>query len=334
MSSNNKKNQVNTDMRNIIIKLVVNEGKKKIETSRLLNIPESTIRRIVNNYIDHGKIEANKRGGYKPSKLTENIKNTLVSLINDDNLYTVSDLIDKIEVDVSVSTVWRWLKKLNFSWKLVRPINPMRNNPAVKLERMEYANWMMAIPFYQRYRNIIFIDESPFNLQMIRSHAWQKVGVTPNPMIPVSKGPNITMILAINCVNIVHSEAIVGVGVNSELFCTFLNSLKNVLGTDESYTIVMDNVKFHHSNQEFFDDYPYEVKYLPRYSPFLNPCEETFSHIKCNVRRNATLHGTNDLIQRMRDSCSLVTSTYLSNFVQHCESFFPKCLTQEDIGRE
>ncbi|KII60685.1 hypothetical protein RF11_11781 [Thelohanellus kitauei] len=65
----------------------------------------------------------------------------------------------------------------------------------------------------------------------------------------------------------------------------------------------MDNVRFHHSNPEFYE-YPYEIKYLPRYSPFLNPCEEAFSLIKNQVRRDSRPTGANDLIRRMRSACA------------------------------
>ncbi|KII66349.1 hypothetical protein RF11_14241 [Thelohanellus kitauei] len=163
---------------------------------------------------------------------------------------------------------------------MTRPVAVLRNDPTVKSERKSFVEWYQSMtPQYQR-NNIIYKDESPFNLQMFRSHGWALVGETPNPVIPTSRGPNVSMILALNSVNIIHCEAIVRRGVNSSIFNEFLKKIRETLGTEQIYTIVMDNVRFHHSNPEFYDDYPYEIKYLPRYSPFLNPCEEAFSLIK------------------------------------------------------
>ena len=85
------------------------------------------------------------------------------------------------------------------------------------------------------------------------------------------------MILAVIVTNIVHCEAIF-INVNHHIFQKFLKKLNEVLG-DDDFTNVMDNVRFHLSTMDFYDDYNYMFRYLPRYSPFLNPCEQVFSKI-------------------------------------------------------
>ena len=104
------------------------------------------------------------------------------------------------------------------------------------------------------------------------------------------------MILAINCINIISSEAIIGRGVNGDIFKSFLRNLVNILGSESEYTIVMDNVRFHHVCDEFADNYSYNIKFLPRYSPFLNPCEEVFSKLKNCIRREGRMNGRDDLL--------------------------------------
>ena len=142
------------------------------------------------------------------------------------------------------------------------------------------------------------------------------------------------MILAINANNVVLSEAIVGTGVNGQVFKEFLINLINILGTDEEYTLLMDNVRFHHVNKEFAEAYPYNLVYLPPYSPFLNPCEETFSKIKNRIRRDGRINGTNDLISRMETAVNSITADDLNGFISHSESFFNSCLERRDIGRD
>ncbi|KII69905.1 hypothetical protein RF11_15685 [Thelohanellus kitauei] len=129
------------------------------------------------------------------------------------------------------------------------------------------------------------------------------------------------MILSINCRNIISSEAIISTGDNSVIFKEFLNRLATILGHEGHYTIVMDNVRFHHSDPDFYDSYPYQIKWLPRYSPFLNPCEECFSQIKSIVRRDGALQGTNDLISRMTEACGRVTQESLANYINHRQQF-------------
>lgn len=329
-----KYHPVNDELRNIIIKLVVEEGKGQSAVATSLNIPTSTINRIVLKFRQTGIKNAGKKGGCKPSQLDEDLKTRIINIVNDNYTITVEDIIQKLDLTVHTTTVWRWLKKIHYSWKLTRPIPQKRNDPSVKMERKAYVDWYQSISPVRRYTDLIYLDESPFHLHMFRAHAWGKKGVTTNPILKGNKGPNVSMILALNCTNIVSSEAIMKTGVNSNIFIGFLKNLVKILGRNREFIIIMDNVPFHHSDPDFFDNYPYEIKYLPRYSPFLNPCEECFSQLKSLVRRDGTLNGTNDLTVRMKEACTKVTETHLSNYVSHAESFFLKCSNQEDIGRD
>ncbi|KAG0437091.1 hypothetical protein DMUE_3887 [Dictyocoela muelleri] len=71
--------------------------------------------------------------------------------------------------------------------------------------------------------------------------------------------------------------------INSAILTDFLNN--NLIFIDQETnrsTIVMDNAKFHHSNnfKEICSIKRYNLKYLPAYTPQLNPIEEVFSAIK------------------------------------------------------
>ena len=81
-----------------------------------------------------------------------------------------------------------------------------RNDPSVKEERISYPNWYNGLPINKKYRNVIYIDESPFHLNLIRSHGWARRGETPNPIVNNSRGGNVTMILAVICINIIVSR--------------------------------------------------------------------------------------------------------------------------------
>ncbi|KII67892.1 hypothetical protein RF11_13650 [Thelohanellus kitauei] len=200
-----------------------------------------------------------------------------------------------------------------------------------KIARQHYVLWYFSKSLSFRLRNIIFIDESPFNLYIMRKHGWSRRGRAPNPIVR-PRSENITLILAMNGCNIVNSEAIQG-SVNTEVFETFLTATMNILGTDEEFIFVMDNVSFHHS-VEVPESSNFTIFYLPPYSPMLNPCEEAFSVIKSNVRRNTQPTGIQDLISRMNDATHSVSSQNLENFIMHSESFYESCLNLEDIGRE
>ncbi|KII66611.1 hypothetical protein RF11_13772 [Thelohanellus kitauei] len=215
---------------------------------------------------------------------------------------------------------------------MTRPIPVARNDPDVKDERVSYIGWYNSVPITIRYSNLIFVDESPFHLHIMRSHSPSRIRTSPNSIIRSSRSPILTMIIATSSINIVHCEAIYTT-VTGLVYQEFLRKVHEVLG-DGDYTIVMGNVPIHHSNQDFYDSLEYRVKYLPPYSPFINPCEEVFSQLENSVRRNGPISGNVDLTQRMIAACSEITTANLKNYFLHSESFFQRCLNLEDIASE
>ena len=61
---------------------------------------------------------------------------------------------------------------------------------------------------------------------------------------------------------------------NGERFSTYLDNLSEVIG-DYPVRIIMDNVPAHRDAQ--MANEVHEIKFLPAYSPFLNPTENAFS---------------------------------------------------------
>lgn len=319
------------DTRKSAIILVVDDGKSQKQVASDLRIKKSTLSVWIKEYRESQKVTKSSRGGCRHVSLTQDIKDDLERLIEDDCTITLQSMIEKLSLTVHPSTVWRWLKSMNMTFKLARPIPQSRNCESVKIERKAYAEWYTNVSIDRRYQNLIFVDESPFTLHMIRNHGRALRGETPNPVVRNSRGDNVTMILAVSAISVVHCEAIFG-SVDHVVFQTFLAKLEDVLGEGD-YTIVMDNVRFHHSNMEFYDDYNYEIHYLPRYSPFLNPCEEVFSEIKSKIRRDGPLRGRNDLLQRMQEASNSISQQHLKNYFQHSETFLGKCHTLQDIER-
>lgn len=325
-------NEISQDLREIIIRMVISEGRSRREVSRDLGIPKTTIVHIVNRYTSMGTSLPGRRGGSRTATFRDEINTQIIRLINDNTTHTVEEIQTQLGVQVSLTTVWRWVKSLGFTYKITRPIYELRNEASTKLQRQSYVRWYNQLPHPYRYNNLIYIDESPFNLHMLRSHSWAQRGRTPNPIIR-PRGRNITMILAVSSSNLIHCEAIFS-SVNADIFTSFMQQVIRIIGRDEAFTFVMDNVNFHHTTANMIEDTVHEIKFLPKYSPFLNPCEEVFSMIKSNVRRQTPPNGEQDLIQRMLEACTLVSTNNLSNFVSHCEQFFEKCLLLVDVPRE
>ncbi|KII75131.1 hypothetical protein RF11_10424 [Thelohanellus kitauei] len=92
--------------------------------------------------------------------------------------------------------------------------------------------------------NIIYLDESPFKLHMIKTHACGQKGKEANPVLQKNREQNITMIVALNFRNIISAEGFISTGVNSAIFKKFLTKLVEILGREGQFTILMDNSIF------------------------------------------------------------------------------------------
>ncbi|KII63062.1 hypothetical protein RF11_08515 [Thelohanellus kitauei] len=68
-----------------------------------------------------------------------------------------------------------------------------------------------------------------------------------------SKGHDVTMILALNFHNIISAELVITTSVNSTIFKEFPSKLVTILGRESEFIVVIDNLRFHHSDSEFYD---------------------------------------------------------------------------------
>ena len=135
----------------------------------------------------------------------------------------------------------------------------------------------------------IYVDETGFNLWTKRAYGRARMGERVNRVVRGQRGNNITVIVAISDqVGVLYYEVKEG-GVNQEKFADFLTSLSVVIGEEEAAeaVVVMDNAPCHRRAHEWPN---LSIKYLPPYSPFLNPIEECFSVFKAYLK-----HRLNDI---------------------------------------
>ncbi|XP_065642833.1 uncharacterized protein LOC136074445 [Hydra vulgaris] len=279
---------------------------------------------ILRRYDRTNSTHPGSRGGARHVIYNEEIRKRIEELINDNTTTTIIEIKHALNVNVSIKIVWRWVTNLGYTYKITRPIYERRNDSAVKNLRIEYVRWYTLVSSIHRYRNIVFIDESPFNLHMFRSHSWARRAVTPNPIIR-PRQRNVSMILAVNGLSIIHCKA-VSVSVNTVLFQEYIDEVVRVLGTEEEFTLVMDNVRIHHNVEMRAQNI--QIKYLSPYSPFSNPCEEIFFYLNNNVQRNTAPAARNELITRMREACLSIPNVNLSNYLLHTH------LRSDDIPRQ
>ncbi len=100
------------------------------------------------------------------------------------------------------------------------------------------------------------------------------------------------------------------------------------------FVIIWDNVSFHraHQVQNWFVTHPhFSVVYLPPYSPFLNPIEDSFSTWRWKVYdRHPYVNMT--LLQAIEEACGDIDAASIQGWIRHSRRFFPRCLARENIA--
>ena len=158
---------------------------------------------------------------------------------------------------------------------------------------------------------------------------------------------NISAIVVIsNQVGVLYNEIHTG-SVTKDIYLDFITSISAILG--EEKVLIMDNAPCHNIN---FIHEDHKIKYLPPYSPFLNPIENWFSVLKadlkqrlnviqetvCNQRETNRAEISMDIAWREHvlsreivQSMDKITLTIVENNYRKSNSYLDQCIAQADI---
>jgi transposase len=232
---------------------------------------------------------------------------------------------------VSTTTISRYLKDEDFTTKKLYIEPAPRNTPELILERCIYSQEMISYEEGQ----LIFIDESGFNLWMRRGRGRAKKGKRVIVRVPKSKGANITVIGAISPrYGLLHSEVRLG-STSGDVFATFIQDLlKQPRLQVATHIIVMDNASIHKTEavRAAFTEarVAQSQRYLPAYSPQLNPIEECWSKVQKYVvsHRQET---TPLLMDVVRDALKTVTPADCAGWYRHSVRFYVECAASKPL---
>ena len=241
-----------------------------------LGVNRTTAYSIVRLHQEYHRVEPLIGGGGRPHIIDNETFDLAVMLIEGNPLLTLNQLKTEIlttftnKPTFSISTLARCLDGELISFKLARDIPSERNSDRVKSHRKNFSEWMVNGGLA---RHRIYVDETGYNLWTRRSYGRSAVGDRVNRIVGGQRGRNCTVIAAVSDqVGLLYHEVHM-MSVTKQVFANYIFNLKIILGAEPA-VIILDNAPCHSNIDQDFPEV--EIKYLPPYSPFLNPIENSF----------------------------------------------------------
>ena len=190
-------------------------------------------------------------------------------------------LYEDFDVVVSISTVWRALEKLKYTWKLAIKRAREQSEPLRRVYRARMGQY--------KAEQIIAIDESACNERTgDRKYGWSRIGEPVETTYSIRRSERWSLLPAMTVNGYLHYTIFQG-AITSEIMETFLAEQVLPYTTPGWSVIVLDNASIHRSPRirELCAMNEVQLEYLPPYSPDYNPIEKSFKQLKSWIKRNA-----------------------------------------------
>jgi transposase len=311
------------------------------EIATFFKTSNSTVSRIVYQFKSSGTVVTKHVGGNRAKFFSVNILNEIKSLIENDCSLTLSKIQNLIEtkygIKYSISTLHRKIDNFNYTLKRVSLVTETRNSPSTIEKRFEYAR-----DFYQmnsEYQNLkfMFLDEVGFNSSLRCKRGRALRGRCAVQRVRCIRSRNLSVCCAMTKHGTFHATKQI-MPFNRISFLQFINEvidkITNELGC-QKVVFVLDNVRFHRVPEvtERIVEAGHSVKFLPPYSPFLNPIENMFTQWKQLVRAERPTNEENLMVVIDR-TYRLVTEENCNSYYSHMLRFLPACLDRNPIEDE
>jgi transposase len=299
------------DMRARVI-AEVEGGASRREAAEEFEISASTAIIWVKCFRETGRCVAKPRGG-SVSPLEEHA-DFLVGLIEkqpDLTLDEVTLTMRKRKIPGSRSAVWRFFNRHNITFK--------KSLRAAEQERADVARarrrWMREQSMFDP-AHLVFVDETAANTKMVRLNGRCPRGERLIGRVPQGHWKTITFVAALRR-NGMRAPCTVDGSMNGAKFVAYIKQcLAPTLRRKD--VIVIDNLPAHKAAgvREAIEARGAKLRYLPQYSPDLNPIEMPFSKLKASLRKAAerTIPRLRRRISRF--SCTL-TPREACNYFRH-----------------
>lgn len=212
-------------------------------------------------------------------------------------------------LDVSYTTVWRLFHERGFSLQVPRPWPDRQDEAAREVFRREIAAMMEDEEIELWFQDEMGIEGDPRPRRR-----WAKVNGKPTI---TKNGDHLrTSVCGMVCPRTGEAFMLEFSHNDTDVFQTFLDEANKALSFERRRQIlVMDNASWHHAGRLCFGRL--EPKYLPAYSPDLNPIERLWLIIKAEWFKDYVCKTRDELVDRVCKALNWIMDRQHDN-IQTC----------------
>jgi transposase len=300
------------DLRERLI-AAVTSGMSRNEAAEVFEVAISTAVKWMQRLRDTGSWEAKPRGG--GTSPLEQHKERILAVVEerpDATLKEIKAELRKQRIHTSQTALWRFLDRHDITRK-------KKSLRAAEQKRKDVARarrkWIREQGLLDPAK-LVFIDETSVNTNMVRLYGRAPCGVRLIDHVPFGHWETLTFVSALRHDGMVAPMLIEG-PMNGELFLAYVEQcLVPTLKPDD--IVVADNLASHKvaGVVEAIEAAGATLRYLPQYSPDLNPIEMPFSKFKACLRKLAqrTIPG---IRHGIRSFLSSLKGQECANYLRH-----------------
>ena len=300
------------DLRKRVIE-AVEAGASRREAAERFEVDPSSAVRWLQRWNETGRCEPKPHGG-SISPLEPYAKQILALVAEQPDL-TLEEIVAKLRkqrIPTSHSSVSRFFQrhKITYKKKSLRAEEQHRADVA-RARRCWIREQGMLDP-----ARLVFIDETAVTTNMVRLYGRSPCGVELVGRAPCGYWKTITFVAALRHNKMVAPMVVEG-ALNAQMFLTYVEEcLVPVLRRDD--IVIIDNVNVHKAAaiREAIENARATLRYLPQYSPDLNPIEMPFAKFKAFLRKAAE-RTVPRLYRAIRSFLPRLSAQECANYFRH-----------------
>ena len=243
----------------------------------------SSVRRIVKLYNITGDVLPQPQQ-HGPCRLLKEEEETAIMeiLVETPGVYldeVQNELYRRSSVLVSLATICKTIRRLGFTRKVISHIVQAQD----ELKRWEFIKEMS----YMDPEMIIWLDKTGSDQrQSLRKCGYHLKGLAPIEPVTSRRSERLSVVAAMSTRGVEDLEIHNGT-INGDKFICFIERcivpiIQPFDGLNSRSVLVMDNASIHHVGevQQMISNCGAIIRFLPPYSPDLNPMEEVFAQVK------------------------------------------------------